>query len=126
MKKIFSAILLGLILICCGVTANAQTPVATVTLELNEQGYPDIEGHTYRYKNSQVNVDFTFNKNDVTMTVVEAGQTITETLQYEYKDGNVKIIDPEYTASPMYEGQIADGGKTIKLTSGSTSMKLIK
>ena len=132
MKRILTVLLLAATLICGGLSADAQKKkssakkaTSSATMKMNEDGYPNIVGHTYRYSEAGAKVVFKFNANDVTITLSERGQSATEKVPYTYKNGTVGVYDPGVPNTPMFEGELSEDGKSIFLNSGYV-MKLVK
>ena len=135
MKKIITVIMLALAIVCGGSSVNAHKKghahkaKSAISIKKNKDGYPNIIGHTYQYTTNGAHLDFTFNTDDLILTIAGDDQadnkTESEKCTYTYEKGCVKIYHAKVEGKPIFEGQISADGKILDLTSGS-KMTLIK
>ena len=136
MKRIITVIMLAMALVCGGGVVNAQKKGhghhkggKVVSITRNKDGYPNIIGHTYQFTLNGAHLDFTFNADDLILTIAgddnNGSNPESETCTYTYENGCVKIYHAKVEGKPIFEGQISKDGKKLDLTSGST-MTLVK
>lgn len=133
MRKIFTAIMLAMVLVCFPNIVEAKTTKGKKTtttksspIKFNEEGVPILAGHVYNINDGYVNCTFTFYNDYVQVKASEGGKIVmNEKCRYTTQGDSFDIYDPGYSDVPMFDGQINFDGKYLILSSGFT-MRLIR
>lgn len=119
MKKIIVLAMMCLMLVCGAVNLEAKTrakkgkATTTATVPKDANGYPDITGHSYRYKGSPETMTIAFKGNNrCTMTLRRGSKSDSMQCIWQMIDGQVEVFDlNEY---PLMVFSITDDGKQIR------------
>ena len=128
MKRIFTAIMLVMALLCFTNFAEAKTTKGKKTkttttksspIKFDEEGVPILAGHTYSINDGYVKSTFTFYKDYVQVKGSEGGKVVlNEKCDYNTQGDSFYIYAPGYPDIPMFEGQINYDGKYLILNTG--------
>lgn len=122
MKRFLIAMIVIMSMVMTSVAVSAKTTTkssskakssTTLTMKRTADGYPDITGHTYSYKESGVTFKFTFKPNNVLSIIASCqGQTATSVSGWSQSQSQVTIYNND--GSVWNFTKVGDNAKQLR------------